>query len=86
MEAATAVIAAAEQVESTAVRLEELADQSPPRPPTHVTAHTPSTPVDEIESYLPDSYRERQEYHPHESPWTMTAPLVVLSVFAFAAG
>lgn len=26
------------------------------------------------------------EYHPHESPWTMTAPLVVLAFFAVFAG
>ena len=86
MEAATAVIAAADDVEAAAARLEGLAGQSPPRPPAHVTSHTPPTPIDEIEAYLPASYAERQEYHPHESPWTMTAPLVVLSIFAFGAG
>ena len=86
MEAATAVMTAADDVQAAAVRLEDLAAQAPPRPPRVVTARTPATPIDEIEEFLPDSYTERQEYHPHESPWTMTAPLVVLAVFAFGAG
>jgi NADH-quinone oxidoreductase subunit L len=86
MAAATAVVSATDEVQVTTRRLQDLAAETPPRPPQHVTAHTPPTPVDEIEDYLPDSYSERQEYHPHESPWTMTAPLVILSVFAFGAG
>ncbi len=86
MEASTAVMGAADDVEAAAARLDELAAQTPPRPPSHVTAHTPPTAVDDLEQYLPASYGERQEYHPHESPWTMTAPLVVLSLFAFGAG
>jgi NADH-quinone oxidoreductase subunit L len=28
----------------------------------------------------------RSQMHPHESPWSMTVPLMVLSVFAFGAG
>lgn len=35
---------------------------------------------------MPDSYKARQEYHPHESPWTMTLPLVALSGLAIVAG
>mgnify|MGYP003868966591 CR=1 FL=1 len=56
-------------------------------PPTHVTART-EAPVldDELAEHLPDSYRERQEYHPHESPWTMTVPLMVLALLAAAGG
>ena len=30
--------------------------------------------------------KERREFHPHESPWQMTLPLVVLSVAAIVAG
>ncbi len=54
--------------------------------PKHVTALTPAPDVSGFEAELPDSYRERQEYHPHESPWTMTLPLVVLAGLAFAGG
>jgi NADH-quinone oxidoreductase subunit L len=33
-----------------------------------------------------DPEEAREEIHPHESPWTMTLPLVVLSVLAAVAG
>ncbi|MEZ5166260.1 MAG: NADH-quinone oxidoreductase subunit L [Acidimicrobiales bacterium] len=41
---------------------------------------------DIAESDLPDTVRARREYHPHESPWTMTLPLVVLAGAAIVAG
>ena len=43
--------------------------------------------VDDIpEADLPDAVRERREFHPHESPWQMTAPLGVLAIAAVVAG
>lgn len=54
--------------------------------PAVVTALTPAPDVSAFEDQLPDSYTHRKEYHPHESPWTMTLPLVVLSFFAAAGG
>ena len=54
--------------------------------PRTVTAQTPAPFIDDIEEHLPQSYRDRQEYHPHESPWTMTAPLVILAVLAAVGG
>ncbi|GJM37257.1 MAG: hypothetical protein DHS20C19_06240 [Acidimicrobiales bacterium] len=35
---------------------------------------------------LPEAARARREYHPHESPWQMTVPLVVLAGAAIVAG
>ncbi|MEM9468130.1 MAG: NADH-quinone oxidoreductase subunit L [Actinomycetota bacterium] len=35
---------------------------------------------------LPEAVRERREFHPHESPWQMTVPLVVLAVASIVAG
>jgi len=35
---------------------------------------------------LPAAVLERREFHPHESPWQMTVPLVVLAVAAIGAG
>ncbi|MEM7141817.1 MAG: NADH-quinone oxidoreductase subunit L [Actinomycetota bacterium] len=35
---------------------------------------------------LPEAARARREYHPHESPWHMTLPLVLLAVAAIVAG
>ncbi len=59
---------------------------SAPRVPEHVTALTPAVDVSSFADQLPESYVKRQEYHPHESPWTMTAPLVILAGLAAAAG
>ena len=40
--------------------------------------------IDETE--LPDDVGRRREYHPHESPWPMTLPLVLLAALAVVAG
>jgi NADH-quinone oxidoreductase subunit L len=42
--------------------------------------------VGDLADDLPASYAERQEYHPHESPWTMTLPLLALAGAATFAG
>jgi NADH-quinone oxidoreductase subunit L len=39
-----------------------------------------------VEDYLPASVAHRREFHPHESGWLMTFPLVVLAVAAAVAG
>jgi len=82
-------VAAAEQaqVDAAALRREiDAARSNAPAVPQHVTALTPAPDISEFEDAMPDSYRARQEYHPHESPWTMTLPLVALSGFAIVAG
>ena len=38
------------------------------------------------ENDLPNAVRARREYHPHESPWQMTLPLIVLAGAAVVAG
>ena len=35
---------------------------------------------------LPAAVKERREFHPHESPWQMTVPLILLSAAAVIAG
>ncbi len=84
--AATAVAVASGELESILARLEELKSRQPSRPPAIVTARTPAPDLTEVDGYLPESYAHRQNYHPHESPWTMTLPLVILSFFAVVAG
>ena len=54
--------------------------------PTVVTAKTEAVDISELVADLPESYAHRQSHPPHESPWTMTVPLVVLSVAAVVAG
>ncbi len=57
-----------------------------PMPDTHVTALSEAPELGDLSDDLPDSYRKRQEYSPHESPWTMTVPLVALAGAATVAG
>jgi NADH-quinone oxidoreductase subunit L len=40
----------------------------------------------EVADDLPEAVERRRRHHPHESPWTMTLPLVVLAVLAAVAG
>ncbi len=42
--------------------------------------------VSDIEEFLPEDVAHRREFHPHESPWTMTMPLVVLAVLSIGGG
>jgi NADH-quinone oxidoreductase subunit L len=39
-----------------------------------------------VEDQLPADVAHRREFHPHESPWTMTLPLVVLAVLSLLGG
>ena len=57
-----------------------------PRPPQHVTAMTPNVELGQLEDHLPESYHHRQETAPHESPLTMTIPLIILAALAVVAG
>ncbi len=86
---AEAAFAVAEQaqVDAASHRQElDAARRNAPTAPSHVTVNTAAPDVSEFEGDMPDSYRARQEYHPHESPWTMTLPLVALSGLAVVAG
>ena len=40
----------------------------------------------EAASFLPEAVAARAEHHPHESPWHMTAPLVVLAGLSIVGG
>jgi NADH:ubiquinone oxidoreductase subunit 5 (subunit L)/multisubunit Na+/H+ antiporter MnhA subunit len=87
-EAEAAVVAAEQAQVDAAARRQELDDarRNAPTVPQYVNAHTPAPDISDFEDAMPASYRERQEYHPHESPWTMTLPLVALSGLAIVAG
>lgn len=75
------------QVDAASHRQElDAARRNAPSVASHVTAHTAAPDVSGFEDDLPESYKARQEYQPHESPWTMTLPLVVLSGLAIVAG
>jgi proton-translocating NADH-quinone oxidoreductase chain L len=83
--------ARAEAVVALELAQKQLADlaaarSAAPLPPAVVTARTSPMAVGELEEYLPESWRERQERLPHESPWTMTVPLVVLGLLALVGG
>ncbi|MCP3912485.1 MAG: NADH-quinone oxidoreductase subunit L [Actinomycetia bacterium] len=53
--------------------------------PSHV-ANAPVFDGGEVAEELGPEIAERREYHPHESPWTMTVPLIALSGLAMVAG
>ena len=76
-----AVVAARSRVDD--VQLER---RAAPTVAEHVTATTPAPDVSAFEDRMPASFGERREYHPHESPWTMTMPLVILAGLAAVAG
>jgi len=42
--------------------------------------------TDDVADHLPDAVAARADHHPHESPWTMTLPLVVLAVLSVGGG
>ncbi len=87
-EAEDAVVGVEAELDTARAEAEAAAGEAlvAPRVPEVVTAFTPAPDVSGFESQLPESYRHRQEYHPHESPWTMTLPLVALSALAAAGG
>ncbi|MGI9598264.1 MAG: NADH-quinone oxidoreductase subunit L [Acidimicrobiales bacterium] len=57
-----------------------------PRPPQHVTALTEPVDIGDLSEHLPESYGKRQEVEPHESPRTMTIPLIILASLAAVGG
>ncbi len=60
--------------------------RSAPRPPEHVTAMIEPLELGPLEEQLPESYHHRQTVEPHESPRTMTIPLIVLASLAAVGG
>jgi len=50
------------------------------------TRHRPSTSAGDAEDYLPAGVAARAEHHPHESPWQMTMPLIVLGGLSIVGG
>lgn len=87
-EAEAELTAAESAVEAARAEAEAAAGDTSgkPRVPQHVTAFSEAPDIDSFEESLPDSYRHRQEYHPHESPITMTLPLIALAGLAAAGG
>ena len=86
MEATTSAGAASTALDDVEAEASLVARRPVPDVPHTVTAQTKAIDPGDLAEHLPPSYAHRQEYHPHESPWTMTLPLVVLSVFAVVAG
>jgi NADH:ubiquinone oxidoreductase subunit 5 (subunit L)/multisubunit Na+/H+ antiporter MnhA subunit len=53
---------------------------------TAVISLTDAPDVAGVEDHLPHEVAHRREFHPHESPWTMVVPLVILSIGAVFIG
>ena len=79
-------IEAGDRIDATSAQIVALKAEKPQYPSRVVTAFTPAVELGELEEHLPESYAARQDHKPHESPWTMTLPLVILAFFAIGAG
>ena len=64
-------------------RLDEARDSQRSRPAPSATRAADAGAAAE---HLPDAVAARADHHPHESPWTMTAPLVVLAGASIVGG
>ncbi len=95
VEAARAKVADAEELVVTARRaaddsaatvdaVSRAADAGRPRTTVVPLLEAPDS--SGVEEHLPHEVAHRRAYHPHESPWTMTLPLVLLSGGAILAG
>ena len=73
-------IGEASRAEETAFALGDAHDAVEPHGDPHAWAAADEDEYDEEHHHLPD------DFHPHESPWTMTVPLVVLAIFATLGG
>ncbi|NNF68287.1 MAG: NADH-quinone oxidoreductase subunit L, partial [Acidimicrobiia bacterium] len=87
IEADEATGAAHEEASTTAVaartRLEEARQAQRSRP---IPTAGEAIDAGDAAEYLPDTVAPRAEHHPHESPWTMTAPLVLLAGASIVGG
>ena len=95
MEAAMAKVASADasvaaaQVHARAATKQAAAalrEAEASRPRSEVIALAEAPKDDAVAAFLSHDVAHRREYHPHESPWTMTVPLAVLAVGALGAG
>ncbi len=79
---------AAKELVAARARVVEVENEvrSTPRPPQWVTARTEPVELGELGEHLPATYRHRQDTEPHESPRTMTIPLIVLAGLATVGG
>ncbi len=69
---------------STASRARDTAMNARRDRPIAAPGEAPS--AGEAEGFLPETVAARAEHHPHESPWQMTAPLVVLAGLSIVGG
>ena len=66
--------------------LEEIKDESEADSSVSNSILDDAPDTSKIQEYLPTEVKERNEHHPHESPWTMTLPLIILAGLATVAG
>jgi NADH:ubiquinone oxidoreductase subunit 5 (subunit L)/multisubunit Na+/H+ antiporter MnhA subunit len=85
-EARVGLSTSAARTQEARTLVSQLEEHQPDLPPRAVTAVTAATDAGDLADLLPESYANRASQHPHESPWTMTVPLVLLSFFAVLAG
>ncbi|MGD9749574.1 MAG: NADH-quinone oxidoreductase subunit L [Acidimicrobiia bacterium] len=86
-QAEAAVNAAEQEVTAAKERVTTVTAQAGRGRPTSAVVPLLAAPDDaDVADFLPHEVAHRREYHPHESPWQMTLPLMVLAIGAMVAG
>jgi NADH-quinone oxidoreductase subunit L len=84
--AAEAMVAAKAAHEAATIERDLIVAASGERPELPALALYGEPEVGPVADRLPDEVAARSDHHPHESPWTMALPLVVLAVLSVLGG
>ena len=84
--AAEAMVAAKAAHEAAIIERDLIVAASGERPELPALALYDEPEVGPVADRLPDEVAARSDHHPHESPWTMALPLVVLAVLSVLGG
>ena len=84
--AAEAMVAAKAAHEAATIERDLIVAASGERPELPALALYGEPEVGPVADRLPDEVDARSDHHPHESPWTMALPLVVLAVLSVLGG
>ncbi len=86
VEAEGVVVAAAEALSAAAAAAAAVRADADGRAALSTMALGGAPDVSVVADELPDAVAARADHHPHESPWTMTVPLVVLAGLSVLGG
>ena len=74
------------RAEETAFAVGDAHDAKEPHGDAHALAHQAEDAAHDDDDHDEEHHGLPQDFHPHESPWTMTVPLIVLAVLSTFGG